>query len=391
MGFVCELVRVTNTPRGYAWGSVDGIAHVLGTAGSGRPEAELWLGAHPLSPARRVGDGSWSDLAEWETATGRKLPFLLKVLAAAHPLSLQAHPTPGQAAEGFARENAVGMPLTAAERNYKDPYAKPELIVALKDGFEALCGFRPVAETLAAIGELAAASADPRLFERWGDLVATSIEAAFTWLLSGDHSVPSVVAVTTETARTDPRFELIDRLAAEYPGDPGILVAVMLNHVTLHAGEALWLPAGNIHAYLRGAGIELMGPSDNVLRGGLTPKHVDRDELTKILDFTAVASARLEPEAVAPHVVTYRPANTPSGQNVDFQLLLVTGDATIQTGSPAIALTVAGSFEATVDAAGEMAAVGVHRGDAVFIDEPAVLRTTGAGWLFIATGLGATA
>lgn len=378
-----SLIPITNTPRDYAWGAVDGVSRALGRPGSGGPEAELWLGAHPLSPARRTGAGDWGDLAEWEASVSQPLPFLLKVLAAAHPLSLQAHPTPAQAAAGFAREDAAGIPLSARERNYKDPHAKPELIVAVDDGFEALCGFRPVAETQASIDALGAASARPELFAHWRELVGTGVADAFDWLLSGADDVDALVQAAVAVAPADERFELVARLAGEYPGDPGILVALMMNHVTLRAGEALWLPAGNIHAYLRGTGVELMGPSDNVLRGGLTPKHVDRDELRTVLDFTPGPPPRLAPVDVSEHVVSYRPASTASGRDVDFELLLVTGDASFATGSPAIAVVIEGAFAlSTMDAAADLS-----HGDILFVDGPASLRASGSGRLFVATGI----
>jgi len=379
------LIPLTNTPRDYAWGAIDGVARALGWAPSGGPEAELWLGAHPLSPAARAaGDAAWDDLAGWEAATGARLPYLLKLLAAASPLSLQAHPTAAQAAAGFAREEAAGIPLTARERNYKDPNAKPELIVAVDDGFEALCGFRPVSETVALVEGLADASEAPEALAGWRDAVAAGVREGFAWLLSGAPEVDRAVAVASATAQVHPRrFELVDRLARAYPGDPGILVAQMLHHVTLAAGEALWLPAGNIHAYLRGTGVELMGPSDNVLRGGLTPKHVDRDELRSVLDVTPGPVSRLKPVAVTRHVVAYRPASVASGADVGFELLLITGDATVRTGSAAIALTVEGTFTLAVD--GSTAAVA--RGDILFADAPGELAVTGAGRLFVATGL----
>ena len=382
---MAHLVPITNTPRDYAWGAIDGVSRALGRSGGGGPEAELWLGSHPLSPSRRTGagDGSWADLAEWEAGSDRPLPFLLKVLSAAHPLSLQAHPTPEQAAAGFAREEAARVPLTARERNYKDPHAKPELIVAVDDGFEALCGFRPMDETLAAIDALAAASIDPAPYGHWRELATAGVGDAFDWLLSGTPEVDELLAAATATAETDERFELITRLAGEYPGDPGILVALMINHVTLAAGEALWLPAGNIHAYLRGTGVELMGPSDNVLRGGLTPKHVDRAELRAVLDFTPGPPPRLTPVEVSEHVVSYRPASTETGRGVDFELLLVTGDASFETGSPAIAVVIEGGFALSAgDAAADLA-----RGDIVFADAPTSLRASGSGRLFVATGI----
>ncbi|QAY60125.1 mannose-6-phosphate isomerase, class I [Microbacterium protaetiae] len=381
---MAALIPLTNTPRDYAWGAIDGVARTLGWAPTGAPEAELWLGSHPLSPSRSSGDASWPDLAAWETQSGTALPYLLKLLSAASPLSLQAHPTPAQAAEGFAREQAAGIPLTARERNYKDPNAKPELIVAVDDGFEALCGFRPVDETVALIDALAAASDSPAALQPWRDAASAGVREGFVWLLSGAPEVDAAVAAATAAAHAHPaEFELIDRLAREYPADPGILVAQTLNHVTLAAGESLWLPAGNIHAYLRGTGVELMGPSDNVLRGGLTPKHIDRDELQKVLDFTPGPASRLAPVTVSPHVVSYRPTSVPTGAGVGFELLLATGDATLTTGSAAIVLAVEGSF--TLSSGGADAAA--DRGAIVFVDAPGQVRVTGAGRLFVATGV----
>jgi mannose-6-phosphate isomerase len=386
---MAALIQITNTPRDYAWGAVDGVARALGRPRSAQPEAELWLGAHQLSPAQRVAAGGWRDLSEWETTTGQKLPYLLKVLCAAHPLSLQAHPTSDQAAAGFAREEADGIPVTAWERNYKDPCAKPELIVAVEDDFEALCGFRPVADTLDIIDALTRASSDPDPFDRWRGHVHDGVRDAFAWLQSGSPAVDRLVAAASDAAATDPRFELISRLAAEYPGDPGILVAAMLNHVTLAVGESLWLPAGNIHAYLWGTGVELMGPSDNVLRGGLTPKHVDRDELQAVLDFMPGPPSRLIPLQLSTNVLSYRPASTPSGKGVDFELLLVTGDACFATASPAIALTVSGSFIVSIESEDACVSELAH-GDIVFVDASASLRVVGEGRMFVATGLGLT-
>ena len=376
------FVEIGNEPRDYAWGRVDGVAQVLGTPGSGGPEAELWLGAHPGSPARTLGGEPWATLLDWERSSGRKLPFLLKVLVAGGPLSLQAHPTPAQAATGFADENARGIPLDAALRNYKDPFAKPELIVALEDGFEALCGFRPVAETIADVDALAAHSGSDALAPWRAELAgADGLHAGFSWLLAGGAEVAAVVEALVAAAAADERFELLTRLAAAYPGDPGIAVALMLRHVTLAAGESLWLPAGNIHAYLRGAGVELMGPSDNVLRGGLTPKHVDIAELERVLTFATSDDDHLVPVPVGAGVLSYRPRIHASGDDVPFELLAVTGDASVPLQGPSIAITTDGSFAL----ASEGSSARIPRGAAVFITRAADVQVTGSGRLWIAT------
>jgi mannose-6-phosphate isomerase len=378
------FVEIGNVPRDYAWGRIDGVAGVLGTAGSGGPEAELWLGAHPGSPARATGDAPWATLLDWERENGARLPFLLKILVSGGPLSLQAHPTTAQAEAGFADENARGIPLEAAHRNYKDPYAKPELIVALEDGFEALCGFRPVTETLADVDVLAARAGSDALAPWRAELAGPDgLRAGFAWLLGGGAEVDLAVAALVAAAAGDDRFELVTRLAEAYPGDPGIAVALMLHHITLSAGESLWLPAGNIHAYLRGAGVELMGPSDNVLRGGLTPKHVDVAELKRVLTFSASDDDRLVPVELAENVRSYRPRIHASGADVPFELLAVTGDASLELAGPSIAIATDGSFTLAVDGA----TAEVPRGAAVFVSRAAVVQATGSGRLWIATAV----
>ena len=371
------FVGITNSPRDYAWGSPTAIADLLGTTPSGGPEAELWLGTHPGSPSRLVDrDGTLVDVVD------ERLPYLLKVLAAASPLSLQAHPTMDQAADGFARENALGIPLDAAERNYKDAFHKPELIYALSDEFRALCGFRP-AHAIASTVErmIGAAPGDPAL-NGFSDRLGTDddIRAAFGWLVAGGDDVQELIGATVAAASglDGDNFRLVGELAAAYPGDPGIVVSLMLNLVTLHRGEVLYLPAGNIHAYVEGLGIELMAASDNVLRGGLTPKHVDVPELLSVLDFTPVDVPYLEPVELPGGVALYRPGVP------DFELAVVTGpvDGTRLTlAGDSIALCTAGEFTLS----GETASATVRRGQAVFVTaDEAALDIAGDGMLFVA-------
>ncbi|MEO7122644.1 MAG: mannose-6-phosphate isomerase, class I, partial [Lacisediminihabitans sp.] len=286
------LVAITNTPRPYAWGPSTAIAELLGHAASSGPEAELWLGAHPASPSVIVDPssvGGAATLPEWiaadpELTLGRfaatgRLPFLLKILAAAHPLSLQAHPTPAQAVAGFERENALGIPLDAAHRNYKDASAKPELIYALSDTFDALCGFRPLDEVRSLLMELLdlddrTEEPQPQPLEDLLQRLSSDDElpSVFEWLISSGAGVPTLVSLVSRLAPLSSHAPLATAaaLAVEYPDDPGIVISLLLNRVTLARGEALYLPAGNIHAYLEGVGVELMAASDNVMRGGLT-------------------------------------------------------------------------------------------------------------------------
>jgi mannose-6-phosphate isomerase len=248
--------RVTGVVQHYAWGDQTFIPGLLHTTADGRPWAELWLGTHPNGPATVDG----RPLAE---LTG-ELPYLLKVLAAARPLSLQAHPTREQALDGHAR----GI--------YPDDRAKPELLCALTR-FDALCGIRPVTATLTLLSAL---GADPLAAAIRADGIGEVVDALYRGRL--DHR-PTVVACARSQR---PEAELVTRLAAEYPDDPSVVVTLLLNRVVLQPGEAIHLTAGNLHAYLGGAGVELMGASDNVVRGGLTDKPVDVDELLRILDTT---------------------------------------------------------------------------------------------------------
>ena len=354
------FVAITNTPRDYAWGSTTALPGLLGTPVTGQPQAELWLGTHPGSPSLVVGDGLLSSLTT--------LPFLLKVLAAAAPLSLQAHPTTAQAVSGFARENAAGVPLSSPSRNYKDELHKPELIYALTP-FRALCGFRPVAATVADLALLGG-------FESWSERLLEGIRPTFEWLISRGPGVPALLSslVNAAAIHDGPHFALVGELAKAYPGDPGIAISLMLNLTTLSPGEVLYLPAGNIHAYIDGMGVELMAASDNVLRGGLTPKHVDVPELLRVLDFTPGPVPLLAPRADAPGVSVYSPI-------ADFQLVRVTGDAVLALPSDAIALCTSGSFALT----GALGSAALSRGSALYVSaDESRLTFTGTGEVFLA-------
>ena len=306
-----ELLR--NPVRAYAWGSRTAIAQLLGRpVPAPHPEAELWIGAHPTDPSVLLGEQERSlyeavkedplgHLGEQVTDRfGPRLPFLLKVLAADEPLSMQAHPSAEQARSGFAREQAAGIPVDDPQRNYKDPDHKPELLCALTE-FHALAGFRAVdgalellhtlgVRELAAYVELLAAQPD-----------ANGLRALFTTWITLPQSalaqlVPYLLGACVEHIRAHGPFARECRTALQlaelYPTDAGVLTSLLLNHVVLAPGEAIYLPAGNLHAYLHGTGVEIMANSDNVLRGGLTPKHVDLPELLRVLDF---ASGDLSP------------------------------------------------------------------------------------------------
>lgn len=300
------MLHLENPIQNYAWGSHSAISRLLGTASpSAQPEAELWLGAHPKAPSRVRSGESLMKLIEHDPERmlgnavaarfGSRLPFLLKVLAAEAPLSLQAHPTPEQAEAGFDAENAKGIPLEASERNYKDRSHKPELLCALTP-FAALCGFREVSQTL----ELLRTFRAPRtpFVDRLLDRLQSDADLprAFGMLMALPPDQKREIAAQTLDRCTDlaafdgpfqREFSWAVRVGMLYPHDIGLVTMLLLNLVRLAPGEAIYLPAGNMHAYLQGVGIEIMANSDNVLRGGLTPKHVDVPELTRVLDFKA--------------------------------------------------------------------------------------------------------
>ena len=255
-----EPTPVVGVVQHYAWGDPTFIPELLHVTADGRPWAELWLGTHSAGATTLADGTALSD------RTG-DLPYLLKVLAAVEPLSLQVHPTAEQARDGFAR----GL--------YPDDRAKPELLCALTP-FDALCGIRPIAASLTLLGALDAESLARTLRN---DGIAATIEGLYRGRIDPQPTIVACARSDREEAR------LVTSLAKKYPNDPSVIVTLLLNRVTLRPGEALHLTAGNLHAYLSGAGIELMGASDNVVRGGMTEKHVDIEELLRILDPTPLA------------------------------------------------------------------------------------------------------
>jgi mannose-6-phosphate isomerase len=365
------LYEIENVLRDYAWGSTTAIASLLGRPESGRPEAELWIGAHPDSPsvAHLPEDGSRSPLdalissdpehflgAESVSAFGPRLPFLAKLLAAAQPLSLQVHPSLEQAREGFARENEAGIDPHAAHRNYKDDNHKPEMILALTP-FEALCGFRPAAETRKILQHVAAAfhggGQAPELLRALLDDLdgpdeGAALRRAFERLITGGTDVAEetalVVAALVSGAPLEPyQAELGTAISLneKYPGDPGVLISLLLNRISLKPGQAVYLPAGNVHAYLHGLGVEVMASSDNVLRGGLTPKHVDVPELLRTIDFHPVAVPMLDAEKTVLDQDIFRPPFR------EFQLQRIelgpdAGPVPLAQAGPAVIIVVAG-------------------------------------------------
>ncbi|MEU9949186.1 mannose-6-phosphate isomerase, class I [Streptomyces sp. NPDC047939] len=395
--------RLSNTVRPYAWGSTTLIPTLLGVAPTGEPQAEMWMGAHPGAPSRITRAGSAAEAPAAPSSPpaeqaltdviaadpagelgqpavdkfGPRLPFLLKLLAAGAPLSLQVHPDLAQAQQGYADEESRSVPIDAPHRTYKDANHKPELICALTP-FDGLCGFRRPVEAAEAMEGLGVDSLKP-----YADLLRAHPEEAalrevLTAILTADPAqmAETVAATAAAAERIGGAYAPYARIAHHFPGDAGILAAMLLNYVQLQPGEALYLGAGVPHAYLEGLGVEIMANSDNVLRCGLTPKHIDVPELLRIVRFEATEPGILRPEA------------SPSGEELyetpvdEFRLSrfdLSPGAAPVDltAATPQILLCTAGTPKT-----GEL---GLKPGESVFVPAGEKAEVSGTGTVFRAT------
>ncbi|MDT0399464.1 MULTISPECIES: mannose-6-phosphate isomerase, class I [Streptomyces] len=378
--------RLDNTIRPYAWGSTTAIPRLLGTEPTGEPQAEMWMGAHPGAPSR-TGRGTLVEVIDADPETelgadsvakfGPRLPFLLKLLAAGAPLSLQVHPDLTQAKEGYEDEERRGVPVTAPHRNYKDANHKPELVCALTE-FDGLCGFRDPLRAAELLDGLGVDSLKPYVDLLHAHPEEAALREVLTAILTAD---PDEMARTvTETAAACDRlggaYAPYADIAHHYPGDPGVIAAMLLNHVRLQPGEALFLGAGVPHAYLDGLGVEIMANSDNVLRCGLTPKHVDVPELLRIVRFESRDAGVLRPEAGPDGEEIYE---TPIDEFRLSRYVLPEGGATrdLTLATPQILLCTAGSVRA-----------GEHEltpGTSVFVPAGEKAEVSGTGTLFRST------
>lgn len=388
-----RVFRLTNTLQRYAWGSPTAIPELLGTVPDGEPVAEMWLGAHPLAPSLTTavaGAAARDEAVTVDLATlvrsspdamlgravveayGPRLPFLLKVLAAESSLSLQVHPHPHVARAGFRRETSAGVPLDAPSRNYKDDQHKPEMILALTP-FEGLCGFRRPARTLALLDGLEGEFVSRMREALRASPDAEGVRGAFEIALSardvdcGDDLALTVASVRARvdaglsTSRAD---QTVLDLDGWFPGDPGALVSIMLNRVSLAPGEAVFLAAGEVHAYLTGVGVEVMASSDNVLRAGLTTKRVDVDELMSCASYAPRPPQRPVLRAEPGGLTAYR-APVP-----EFSLLFgaVSGSALVTHDGPRIVLCLDGRLTLS----GPLGPVTtLDRGESVFVPHDA--------------------
>jgi mannose-6-phosphate isomerase len=388
------MERLTGVIQPYAWGSRTAIPEFLGVDPTGQPQAELWLGAHPLAPSTVEGEPLDKLVAHDPVRVvgrasvetfGVRLPFLLKIIAAAQPLSLQAHPSREQAEAGYAREQAAGVPRDAPHRTYRDGWPKPELLCAFVET-EALCGFREPSETyqmferLAVDGalELVAPLADADM------PAAERLRVAFSRLLRltpDERSLISEVAQAAKAVQEPDDVASFARTARELnaycPDDPGVLAALLMNRITLQPGDALYMPPGNLHAYLSGGGVEIMANSDNVMRGGLTRKYVNVDELLAILDFTPGLRGLITPVEESPGVWRYP---TPASEFALWRL---------EPHAESVAVPATGSGRVLLVTDGELTAISattkldLGRGQAALLSAGEEAVMTGRGTAFV--------
>lgn len=387
--------------RHYDWGSVDAIPQMLGTPVTGEPVAEYWLGAHPSSPADLDGVALDAHVLAHPGSVGHnaathfdgRLPFLMKVLSAARPLSLQAHPNLEQAIEGFCAENESGIALDAAERTYKDPWDKPELIIALTP-FDALVGFRPPLESLDLFKSLGVSAATMAVFDalRLRSGSAGMAELFLNLLIPDEERREALVDVVSRAVvhvNDEGPVGEFARTAVEldehFPDDPSLLAALLLNRVHLAPGQAAHLAPGTMHAYLSGTGVEVLGNSDNVLRGGLTSKYIDAVALVQVVDFTAAPCSPMAPVPRGEGLWFY-PADEPA---FAAWRLDATGDIRVTLpaeGSARILLATEGELVVS-DGTTELR---LPRGRAAWVEAGEHITVTGTGQGFLtATGLDA--
>ncbi|PFG20370.1 mannose-6-phosphate isomerase, class I [Serinibacter salmoneus] len=382
--------RISPAVQRYAWGSPTAIPEFAGWESDDRPVAEAWYGAHPGGDTTVHGGGTLRDLVATDPVGvmgqdvvdrfGHELPYLLKIIAPDEPLSLQVHPSAQQAALGWVTEQRAGVPLDAWDRTYKDANHKPEMVYALTT-FTALSGFRARRRALEILhgldGHIMRGATD-RL--RHGSS-AQGVRSAFEYILLGardrDEEVPDVVDQvrrrledgSTPSEQTD---ALVLDVARAHPGDRGILAALLLNPVTLNPGEAMFVPAGAVHAYLSGLGVEIMAASDNVIRAGMTRKHVDARALVDVVDVNPAPPIRVAPEHVASGTrVYYAPVE-------DFELAVIDLGARpveIRGYGPRIVLCVEGSATVVTERESES----LRTGEAVFVPDGHHAQVRGAG------------
>jgi mannose-6-phosphate isomerase len=355
------LLLIGNEPLAYDWGSEELIQDFANLGVLGQPAAEVWFGSHPKAPS--VIASSSQTLRDLVPELG----FLVKLLAAKKPLSIQAHPSKERAQEQFALANP----------SYTDANHKPEMIIAITS-FEALCGFRPLQDIETDLAALANSDAK---FEPWLKALTTGgLKAATEFALT--HNLAEDLGRNLSVLKRS-RVQLYQKLAEYFQGDVGLAIGtILMNHVSLAPGEGLYLPAGNIHAYLSGLGLEVMASSDNVLRGGLTKKPIDVPELMQVLDFQPLEDPIIKPKTILRGLTQY-PADVedftvyrvePSASNMLIDLKL--------EGSMIVVCT-EGELEISTS---QDEYLKIKRGSAAFVSDARLFSIMGTGAGYLAMG-----
>jgi len=402
---MAAIFRLANTIQHYDWGSPDHLPRALGISNPGRkPFAELWMGAHPGAPSRvelSEGPVALDRLIaaspertlgrECAAAFGNRLPYLFKLLAAGRPLSIQAHPSKAQAEEGWARENAQGLAVDSPRRNYKDDNHKPEILCAVTR-FEGLCGFRKIAETrrLLDLLDMPPLSNIRAELDRPDEGEAIKAFARGISNLDNDrkralaeHLRPRVRFLAEKDQARAKLWRLVARLSSIAGDDPTAIAPLYLNHIELQPGEAVYLPAGILHAYLDGFGVELMANSDNVLRGGLTTKHIDTDELLKVLVPEPYEPAVLKPESGSDAELAFYPTPAAEFALGVFDARSCQKYSLMPAGRPNIVVVLEGKIRVSAFGEPEME---LNKGESVFVEAGAQApRIEGEGLAFIAS------
>ena len=348
----------------YDWGVPGALSQALGREPSGSPEAEIWWGNHPLAECAISTPSGLEDLPTWFEKTETDFPILVKLLAAQKPLSIQVHPSKTQAESGFDHEEAAGIPLDAPERSYKDRSAKPELIIALSQEFVGLAAFVTGAAVRERLGRWLAAGAPQSLAELMESVADDPREAARR-IVENESSHSRVVRELEQwlssvtPSHLDPataaEIQLLQQVSSSHPGDAGILFVLLMHHVHLKRGEALFVEDGEVHAYIKGLGLEVMLPSDNVVRAGLTSKHTDAKSFLELSNFSPTKS----PLIVSPSRDSFR--DTYQGFGADFSVhRLSFGAQEFSLESPSVCFV-----ESGVAVVSDSEETTLHRGDVV--------------------------
>jgi len=393
------IYRLKNPRQDYPWGSTTDIPKLLAIGNPNQtPVAELWLGAHPKAPSivvKEEGEQSLSDLIEEYPNTilgadtverfGPSLPFLFKVLASEKALALQVHPTKDQAKEGFEKENALGIGLDAPNRNYLDRNHKPEMLCSL-DSFWCLAGFRSIVQIATELKSLRLAMIGKEIDLFVQSRTVFGLERLFeSIMLMGNERKQLFVKEVVEKAAVlnGDRYKWIVEMNQQYPGDIGVVSPLFLNLLHLHAGQAVYLGAGLIHAYLRGFGIELMSNSDNVVRGGLSVRHVDIPEFIKILQYNESPVEPINPREVEKSTDVYM---TPTYDFCLYRIRLNRGLKYVSSRKRAVEILICIEGAAVLRYGAVKDDIVIHKGDSFLIpaDVPAY-EIEGEGMLFKAT------